>query len=33
VLHPYKMVKDHRSEVTVRDPAAVFAGEIELFLT
>lgn len=32
VLHPYKMVKDHRTEVEVRDAEAVFEGDIQVFL-
>jgi peptide chain release factor 2 len=32
VLHPYKLVKDHRTEVEVRDVEAVLAGEIQPFL-
>ncbi len=32
VLHPYKLVKDHRSGVEVRDAEAVLDGELEPFL-
>lgn len=32
VLHPYKLVKDHRSEVEVRDAEGVLEGNIEPFL-
>lgn len=32
VLHPYKMVKDHRTNVEVRDIDKVFDGSIEIFL-
>jgi peptide chain release factor 2 len=32
VLHPYKLVKDHRSNVEVHDAEGVLAGNIEPFL-
>ena len=32
VLHPYKLVKDHRSGVEVRDAEGVLNGDLEPFL-
>lgn len=32
VIHPYKMVKDHRTEVESHDVEAVFDGELDLFI-
>ncbi|HEY4507642.1 MAG TPA: PCRF domain-containing protein [Candidatus Paceibacterota bacterium] len=32
VLHPYKLVKDHRTGVEVRNPEKVLAGELDEFI-
>ncbi len=32
VLHPYKMVKDHRTEVETSDPEAVLEGNLDMFV-
>jgi peptide chain release factor 2 len=32
VLHPYKLVKDHRTDVESHDPEAVFDGELDEFI-
>lgn len=32
ILHPYKLVKDHRTEVEVRDPDRVLGGDLKAFI-
>lgn len=32
VFHPYKMIKDHRSNFEVREPNAVMDGDLEGFI-
>lgn len=32
VLHPYKLVKDHRTEYETQDPQAVLDGDLEAFM-
>jgi peptide chain release factor 2 len=32
VLHPYKLVKDHRTNVEVGNPDAVLSGDIDMFI-
>lgn len=32
VLHPYKMVKDHRTNLEIRDPDKVLGGDLDSFI-
>lgn len=32
VLHPYKLVKDHRTNLEIRDPDAVLSGDLDRFI-
>jgi len=32
VLHPYKLVKDHRTDLEIRDPDGVFSGDLDRFI-
>jgi peptide chain release factor 2 len=32
VLHPYKMVKDHRTDLETTDAEAVLEGDLQLFM-
>ena len=32
VVHPYKLVKDHRTEYESTDPQAVLGGELDAFV-
>jgi len=33
VLHPYKLVKDHRTDVEVHDTDKVFSGDLDVFIS
>jgi peptide chain release factor 2 len=33
ILHPYKMVKDHRTECETANPEAVLDGDLDGFIT
>jgi hypothetical protein len=33
VLHPYQMVKDHRTEVETSNTAAVLDGDLDVFMS
>jgi len=32
VLHPYKMVKDHRTDYEVKEPSKVLDGDLDQFI-
>tara|TARA_B100000508_G_scaffold60333_1_gene47322 strand:- start:359293 stop:360153 length:861 start_codon:yes stop_codon:yes gene_type:complete len=32
VLHPYKLVKDHRTDLEIRDPEKVLGGDLDSFI-